>query len=32
VTADVIVACLTGAPVPDWAAPADPRRFAGVPA
>jgi glycine oxidase len=32
VTADVIVAHLTGAPVPDWAAPADPRRFAGVPA
>jgi glycine oxidase len=32
VTADVIVACLTGEPVPDWAAPADPRRFAGVPA
>jgi glycine oxidase len=32
VTADVIVAYLTGAPVPEWAVPADPRRFARVPA
>jgi glycine oxidase len=31
VTADVIAAYLTGEPVPEWAAPADPRRFAGVP-
>ena len=30
VTADVIAACLAGEPVPEWAAPADPRRFAGV--
>jgi glycine oxidase len=32
VTADVIAACLAGEPVPEWAAPTDPRRFAGVPA
>ena len=32
VTADLIAGCLAGEPVPDWAAPADPRRFAGVPA
>jgi glycine oxidase len=28
VTADLIAAALTGEPLPDWAAPADPRRFA----
>jgi glycine oxidase len=32
VTADVVAECLTGGPLPPWAAPADPRRFAGVPA
>ena len=32
VTAEAIAACLTGAPLPGWAAAADPRRFAGVPA
>jgi glycine oxidase len=32
VTAEAIVACLTGNALPEWAAPADPRRFAGVPA
>jgi glycine oxidase len=32
VTAEAIMACLTGGTLPDWAAPADPRRFAGVPA
>jgi glycine oxidase len=32
VTAGVILAYLTGEPVPEWALPADPRRFAGVPA
>jgi glycine oxidase len=32
VTADVIADVLTGEAVPEWAVPADPRRFAGVPA
>jgi glycine oxidase len=32
VTADVIADVLCGEGVPEWAAPADPRRFAGVPA
>jgi glycine oxidase len=32
VTAEAIAACLTGGALPDWAAAADPRRFAGVPA
>jgi glycine oxidase len=29
VTAELIAATLAGEPLPDWAAPADPRRFAG---
>jgi glycine oxidase len=32
VTADLVAAALEGEPLPDWAAPADPLRFAGVPA
>ena len=32
VTAGLILGHLTGEPVPEWAVPADPRRFAGVPA
>jgi glycine oxidase len=32
VTAELVVAALTGEPLPDWAAAADPLRFAGVPA
>jgi glycine oxidase len=32
VTADLVAAALAGEPLPDWAAPADPRRFAAVPA
>jgi glycine oxidase len=32
VTADLVAGVLCGEPVPDWAAPADPRRFARVPA
>jgi glycine oxidase len=31
-TADLIAAAACGEPLPDWAAVADPRRFAGVPA
>ncbi len=31
-TADLIAAAATGEPLPEWAAAADPRRFAGVPA
>jgi glycine oxidase len=31
-TADLIAAAAAGEPLPDWAAPADPRRFARVPA
>ncbi len=31
VTADLVAAALDGEPLPDWAAPADPLRFAGVP-
>jgi glycine oxidase len=31
-TADLIAAAATGEPLPEWAAIADPRRFAGVPA
>jgi glycine oxidase len=30
VTADLVAGVLNGEPLPDWAAPADPRRFAGV--
>ena len=30
VTADLVAAALNGEPLPDWAAPADPLRFAGV--
>jgi glycine oxidase len=30
VTADLVAGALTGEPMPGWAAPADPRRFAGV--
>src|SRR4051812_17839165 len=30
VTAELVLAALAGAPLPDWAAPADPRRFAEV--
>jgi glycine oxidase len=29
VTADLVASALAGEPAPDWAAPADPRRFAG---
>jgi glycine oxidase len=32
VTADLVAGALTGEALPEWAAPADPRRFAGVPA
>jgi glycine oxidase len=32
VTADLVAAALNGEAMPDWAAPADPARFAGVPA
>jgi glycine oxidase len=32
VTADLVAGALAGEPAPDWAAPADPLRFAGVPA
>jgi glycine oxidase len=32
VTAELIAGVLTGDGLPEWAAPADPRRFAGVPA
>jgi glycine oxidase len=32
VTADLVGAVLAGDPLPGWAAPADPNRFAGVPA
>ena len=32
VTADLVAGVLAGEPLPDWAAPADPRRFAQVPA
>jgi glycine oxidase len=32
VTADLVAGVLAGAPMPDWAAAADPLRFAGVPA
>ena len=32
VTAELVAAMLTGEPLPEWAAPANPRRFAGVPA
>jgi glycine oxidase len=32
VTAELVAGLLTGEPLPDWAAPADPRRFAKVPA
>jgi glycine oxidase len=32
VTAELVAGVLTGEPLPDWAAPADPRRFARVPA
>ena len=28
--ADLVAQALTGETLPDWAAPADPRRFAGV--
>jgi glycine oxidase len=31
VTADLVAGVLCGEPIPDWAAPADPRRFARVP-
>jgi glycine oxidase len=31
-TGELAAAALCGEPLPDWAAPADPRRFAGVPA
>jgi glycine oxidase len=30
VTAELVAGVLNGEPLPDWAAPADPRRFAGV--
>jgi glycine oxidase len=30
VTADLVASALSGEPLPDWAAPADPLRFAGV--
>ena len=30
VTADLVASVLNGEPLPDWAAPADPQRFAGV--
>jgi glycine oxidase len=29
VTADLVAAVVAGEPLPEWAAPADPRRFAG---
>jgi glycine oxidase len=32
VTAELVAGLLTGEELPEWAAPADPRRFAGVPA
>ncbi len=32
VTADLVAMALEGGALPEWAAPADPRRFAGVPA
>jgi glycine oxidase len=32
VTADLVAGALSGDSLPEWAAPADPRRFAGVPA
>jgi glycine oxidase len=32
VTADLVACALAGEPLPEWAAPADPLRFAGVPA
>jgi glycine oxidase len=32
VTAELVAGALAGEPLPAWAAPADPRRFAGVPA
>jgi glycine oxidase len=32
VTAELVAGTLAGEPLPAWAAPADPRRFAGVPA
>ena len=32
VTADLVAGALAGEPAPEWAAPADPLRFAGVPA
>jgi glycine oxidase len=31
VTADLVASTLSGDALPEWAAPADPRRFAGVP-
>ena len=32
VTAELVAGALTGEPLPEWAVPADPARFAGVPA
>ena len=32
VTAELVAGALGGEPLPDWARPADPRRFARVPA
>ena len=32
VTADAVVSVITGDGLPEWAAPCDPARFAGVPA
>ena len=32
VTAELVAGALAGEPLPDWARPADPARFAGVPA
>ena len=32
VTAELVAGVLAGEPAPDWALPADPARFAGVPA